>query len=236
MSLFDDLTTETKKVFAFQDKWEVTSGRVVPTPASVGFDNKATELDNAVVLYADLDGSTQMVDKKMWWFSAEVYKTFLHCAAKIIKTEDGTITAYDGDRVMAIFLGDFNCDRAARCGLKINYAVKNIITPTIQGIWKDEPKILHTVGIDMSTLRAARTGVRGDNDLVWVGRSANYAAKLTTLSSDYATRLTKAVYDNLTAALITNTGKADGKAMWEERTWEPMNKMTIYRSSWTWKP
>jgi class 3 adenylate cyclase len=232
MSLLDDLTNETIKIFDFQNKWDVTSGRVVPEPPTVGFDNKATELENAVVLYADLSGSTQMVDKKNWWFSAEVYKSFLHCAAKIIKSENGSITAYDGDRVMAVFLGDNNCDRATRCGLKINYAVKMIITPTILALWPNEAQILHTVGIDKSTLRAARTGVRGDNDLVWIGRSANYAAKLTTLSKDYATRVTKAVYDSLCDSLKTN----NGNAMWEERSWSDMNKMTIYRSSWTWKP
>ncbi len=46
-----------------------------------------------------------MVDKKSRQYSAEVYKTFLHCAAKIVRSHDGTITAYDGDRIMAVYIG-----------------------------------------------------------------------------------------------------------------------------------
>jgi hypothetical protein len=48
------------------------------------------------VLYADLADSTKLVDEYQRPFAAEIYKTFLHCAGKIIRAEDGTITAYDG--------------------------------------------------------------------------------------------------------------------------------------------
>jgi hypothetical protein len=59
-----------------------------------------------------------MVDPKTWQFSAEIYKTYLHCAAKIIKSEDKVITAYDGDRVMAVFIGERMRSRAAQAGLR----------------------------------------------------------------------------------------------------------------------
>ena len=42
------------------------------------------------------------------------------------------ITAYDGDRVMAVFIGDPQSAPAARCALKINYAVANIINPALK--------------------------------------------------------------------------------------------------------
>ena len=35
------------------------------------------------------------------------------------------------------------------------------------------------VGIDTGEVRTARIGIRGGNDLVWIRRAANYAAKLT---------------------------------------------------------
>jgi class 3 adenylate cyclase len=87
------------------------------------------------------------------------------------------------------------------------------------------------VGIDTSPLFIARTGIRGSNDLVWVGRSANYAAKLTSLSADYPSRITRDVYDKLhkSAKISSN-----GKNMWEKVTWTSMDKMTIYRSTWRW--
>lgn len=228
MVLKDDLTSEVKTIF--KSTWAETTGRVVPASSNVGLGNKATLLEQAVVFYADLDGSTNMVDTKKWQFSAEIYKTFLHCAAKIVMAESGDITAYDGDRIMAIFIGDNKHDRAARAALKLRWAVLNVIQPLMNEKYTTDFVIAHTVGIDVSDLRAVRTGVRGDNDLVWVGRAANYAAKLTTLGSDYPTRITKAVYDGLSSSLKTSSSKS----MWEARTWTAMGNMSIYRSNWNW--
>lgn len=228
MALKDDLTSDVKTIF--KNSWTETTGRVVPAPSDVGLGNKATLLEQAVVFYADLDGSTNMVDTYKWQFSAEIYKTFLHCAAKIVKAESGDITAYDGDRIMAIFIGDSKHDRAARAALKLRWAVLNIIQPLMKETYTTDFVIAHTVGIDVSNLRAVRTGVRGDNDLVWVGRAANYAAKLTTLSSDYPTWITKAVYDGLSSSLKTSKSKS----IWEARTWTDMENISIYRSNWNW--
>lgn len=228
MALSNDLNSEVSSIF--QSQWESTAGYVIPLPTDVGLGNKAKHLQNAVVLYADLDGSTEMVDSKKWQFSAEIYKSFLHCAAKLAKAENGTITAYDGDRIMAIFVGDEKYDRAIRTGLKLKWAVKNIIQPAMKKQYSTDFVIAHTVGIDVSDLRAVRTGVRGDNDLVWVGRAANYAAKLTNRPSNIPTRITKDVYDNLSR----DSKYSGGKSMWEAVTWSEMNNITIYRSVWGW--
>lgn len=228
MALKDDLASEVRAIF--RSTWATTAGRVVPVPSDVGMGNKATVLEQAVVLYADLDGSTNMVDAMRWEFSAEIYKTFLHCAAKIVKAEGGDITAYDGDRIMAIYIGANKYDRAVRSALKLRWAILNIIQPLMKAQYSTDFQLAHTVGIDVSDLRAVRTGVRGDNDLVWVGRASNYAAKLTTLSSDYQTRITETVYNGLSPSLKTT----DSKPMWEVRVWSDMNDMRIYRSNWGW--
>jgi class 3 adenylate cyclase len=90
----------------------------------------------------------------------------------------------------------------------------------------------HVVGIDTSNLLVAKTGVRGDNDLVWVGRAANWAAKLCTLDHSYPTRMTKAVYDRLSDE--TKNGGTPKRNMWEHRSWTDMGNADIYRSRWTW--
>lgn len=228
MALSDDLKSQVATIF--RNAWVTTSGRVVPAPSSVGLGNQAIEFDEAVVLYADLDGSTDMVNKKTWQFSAEIYKNYLHCAAKIIKSEDGVITAYDGDRIMAVFIGERMRSRAAQAGLRLNNAVRHIINPAIKHQYPKSDFVLkHVVGIDVSSIRAARTGVRGDNDLVWVGRAANYAAKLTSLSSD---NLQIWVTDDVYQRLAADVKHCDGKSVWETRIWTDMNNMPIYGSNW----
>jgi class 3 adenylate cyclase len=129
--------------------------------------------------YADLDGSTSLVDSCTWQFSAEVYKAYLRCAARIISNEGGAITAYDGDRLMAIFLGQTKNTQAVRAAMKIAYAVEQIINPALKAQYTNTNyTVAHSIGIDVSPIHAASIGVRGDNDLVWIGRAANHAAKL----------------------------------------------------------
>src|SRR5882762_712902 len=94
VGLKSDLESEVADVFSA--KWEERDGNVVPEDDSVSLANDAVKL-KATVLYADLADSTQLVDSQVAFVAAEVYKTFLHCAAKIIRSEDGEITAYDGD-------------------------------------------------------------------------------------------------------------------------------------------
>ena len=163
MPLGDDLKSQVDQVF--KNQWDERIGTVVPDDNSLTFSNNAVQLD-ATILYADLSASTKLVDSKQWWFSAEIYKTFLYCSAKIINSEGGNITAYDGDRIMAVFLGESKNSSAVRSALKINYCTKHIIQPAKTAKYPNDDYVLnHTVGIDSSKVRVAKTGVRGANDL-----------------------------------------------------------------------
>lgn len=227
MSLEEDLRSEVKRICG--DQWTARDGQKVPESADLKLGNDAVKL-NATVLYADLSASTKLVDGYKPHFAAEIYKSYLHCAAKIIRSEGGSITSYDGDRIMAVFIGDWKNTSAARAGLKINYAVQDIVNPAIKAQYDTTYQVSQTIGIDTSTLFVARTGIRGSNDLVWIGRAANYAAKLTELSSDYPTRITASVH----GMLQNNLKTTNGKSMWEARSWTTMNGHSIYRSNWKW--
>lgn len=230
MGLKDDLAAEIRTIF--RERWSTRDGIVVPAPEDLKLSNDGVRLDGAV-LYADLDGSTAMVDAKKPEFSAEIYKTYLHCCAKLIRSENGVITAYDGDRVMAVFIGENKCGRAVRCGLKINWVVIHLINPLLKECYPSTDfQIRQTVGIDTGSLLAARIGVRGGNDLVWVGPAANYAAKLTTLPPDYPTRITQRVFEQLGRA--EKYSAAPERLMWEPRDWTPHGNMRIHRSNFWW--
>jgi class 3 adenylate cyclase len=146
MALKEDLEKEVAAIF--RSAWQERDGTVVPADESIKLGNDAVKLD-ATVLYADLADSTKLVDNHTGRFTAEMYKTFLHCAAKIIRNEGGSITAYDGDRIMAVFIGDHKNTSAVRTALKINYAVTHIISPAKRAQYASTPyELKHVVGID----------------------------------------------------------------------------------------
>ena len=97
-------------------------------------------------------------------------------------------------------------------------------------------KIGHGVGIDTGTVLAVRAGVRGDNDLIWIGRAPNLAAKLSDLrTSPFNTFMTAKVYSKLSDK--AKCGGKDNRNMWEKRSWKFLDdSMTLYCSRWTWRP
>lgn len=228
MGLSDELKSEVAKIF--REIWSERDGTVVPEAEDLALGNDAVKI-KGVVLYADLDQSTDLVATQKPHFAAEVYKTFLHCAAKIIRNEDGVVTAYDGDRVMGVFIGGMKNTNAARAALRINWARIEVITPAIKTQYANSTyRLKHVVGVDASNLFVARTGVRGANDLVWVGNAANRAAKLATLPSDYPSRISESVYNAMDDSVKFSK---TGEAMWVSASW---NAETIYRSIWRWGP
>lgn len=231
MTLLEEMTAAVEGIT--QARWATRQGQVIPDPEDLRLGNDAVEFDRATVLYADLKGSTKMVDSENWEFSAEIYKAFLHCAATIIKKEGGKITSYDGDRVMGIWVGDWQATPATKAGLKINYAVKKIIMPALKKQYPDwTGTVKQVVGVDSSTIRAARTGVRGGNDIVWVGRAANHAAKLTELALDPSTWITDEVFTRL--ADEAKYGGTPRTLMWKPFRWTQQGDRSIHGSNWTW--
>ncbi len=225
MGLSGDLAAEVATIFKAQ--WSVRDGDKVPESEDLKLGNDAVKLEGAV-LYADMADSTELVDSHQPHFAAEVYKSFLHCAAKLIRSEGGVVTAYDGDRIMGVYIGDSKRTNAAKTALRINWAVLDVINPAIKAQYQTTFVLKHVTAVDVSSLFIARTGVRGANDLVWVGRAANHAAKMASLSHDFASRISADVYDTMNKSSKTSQ---DGRSMWEAATW---NNKTIYRSNWKW--
>src|SRR5580698_8789928 len=97
----------------FGKKWDTRDGRKVPDAESVGLGNDAVVIDGTV-LYADMIDSTGLVNDFKPWFAAGIYKAYLVGASRIIRQNGGEITAFDGDRVMAVFAGEYKNTSAAK--------------------------------------------------------------------------------------------------------------------------
>ncbi|RLB74060.1 MAG: adenylate/guanylate cyclase domain-containing protein [Deltaproteobacteria bacterium] len=230
MSFEDDLKKEVRSFFRTQ--WEVTDGKVIPEPDSIGLGNKAKKLDIAI-LYADMAESTNLVDGYKPLYAAEIYKSFLHTCCKIIRRNGGELVSFDGDRIMGAFIGDGKNSAAAKCALNIKWGITSIVQSEHDEYYKGKGiTINYSAGIDSGDHHVIRTGIRGGNDLVWVGKAANYAAKLSNHNwSPYHSIISNRVYSKL------NDGSkydGDGKNMWIQEYSNEINE-SVYKSSYHWK-
>jgi len=237
MGLAEVLSEETSKILT--QSWNLRDGNTVPTSETIALAGGAVRLD-ATVLYADLAQSSYLATEFQQRTAAKVIRAFLYCMSRIISTFNGTITSFDGDRVMGIFIGKTKNTDAVKCALKMNYAVTKIIRPKVtahfQAVKRDGFEISHGVGVDTSSVLAVRAGPRGSNALVWIGRAPNFAAKLSEIrEASYNSFITKKVFDVMLDS--SKYGGEDNELMWDYRHVEFLGEnQEVYRSAWTWTP
>ena len=236
MSIRDSLKNDVQTII---DKlWDKRKGQKVPSTTSVKLSGGAVELD-ATFLYADLASSSKMAKELDRRITAKIMKSFLTATCRVIRSLGGSIVSFDGDRVMAIFVGDFKNSNAAKCALQIKYVVNDIIKPKFESKYDSVKNasftITHAVGVDTGTVLSVRGGARDNNDLIWIGRAANLAAKLSDIrESYYKSYITASVYNRLNDS---SKYGGDKNNMWEKRTYDYLGEnITIYRSSYHWEP
>jgi len=238
MALLDDLKAETDKIV--KGLWARRDGAVVPETESLALGNEAVNLD-ATFLYADLHDSTRLSIANQQ-IAAEVFKAYLMGTTRIIRALGGEIRSFDGDRVMGVFIDGAKNTNAAEAALKINYFFTEVLALSFNQFYLNAfPSGLslnQTVGVDTSAVMVVRSGIRNNNDLVWVGRAPNIAAKLSALrESGYSTYITQAVFDAM--ADSSKYAIVSRALMWECRNWMDGGQFgvpTVYRSGWWWRP
>jgi len=235
MPLHEDIDTEVGRIF--NATWDSRDGRLVPKTEDVNLSNGAVKLD-AALLYADLYHSTELARTFQRSVAAKIVRAYLSSMTTLINKIGGEVRSFDGDRVMGVFVGDNKCSAAAKCALQMNHVVTKILRPKAEEKFPSLKEkgfaVQHCVGIASSDVVVVRGGVRGTNDLVFIGSAPNIAAKLSEIrNSPWHTYITHQVYRDLS----DSSKCSDGKDMWTavkctlgEEKWD------CYKSSWTWKP
>jgi adenylate cyclase len=229
MGLKEDVTKGVNEVLSAA--WKTENATVVPETEDVTLTNGAKLLD-ATYLYADMADSTGLAQGYKNWAVARVMRTYLNAATRILNAEGGKIRSFDGDRVMAIFIGSAKNSSAVTAGLKLNWVLDEIINPALKKKWTDFKWVMtHGVGIDSGQAMIVRGGVRGHNDLVSIGRAPNIAAKLSEVRGGKRVNITSTVYGNLNQGAKIG---GNGKNMWTTMgtTMYGSNQVTYYGSSW----
>lgn len=236
MALRDDLAYDVSSILS--KEWNVRKGLVVPFTSDIALGGGAVRL-RATMLYADLADSTELAMQYDWRVAARVFKCFLTCCSRLIRALGGEIRSFDGDRVMGIFLGEHKNTLAAQCALQINYVFTEVIKAKLEAkypsIRSGPYELSHCVGVDTGEVMAVRGGVVNHNDIVWVGRAPNVAAKLSSLRhSPVHSFITPAVYRDMSEGIRY---APDGQLIWSKWNWDAVQGIKeIYGSPWRMLP
>ena len=236
MGLAADTTSGIDGVLS--EAWVITAGTVVPETDDITLKNGGRRID-ATYLYADLASSSKLAQTVNDEIVAKVIRSYLNAATRILRHHGGAIRSYDGDRVMAIFIGNGKNSSAATAAYNLNWAVQEVIRSKLDTKW---PKSLanytmhHGVGIATGEALIVRAGVRNSNDLVSIGPAPNIAAKLSELRRTPDLYITSDVYGMLNErAKLRNDGVS---TIWskQQNEWIGGSSVQVYATGYWREP
>ena len=236
MTLLSDITANISGIMA--QSWDIVQDTSVPSDKDVTMTGRAVKLEGTV-LYADMRQSSFLAEEVSQRVAGKVYQAFLSSIGKLISANEGTITAYDGDRIMGIFVGSTKNTSAARCALQINHLVSKELRPRLSEQFTSLKtagfEISHCVGIDSSSFLAVKAGQRNANDIVWIGRAPNFAASLSEVRiENYNSFISEDVFNAMQESSKYSNG--DKKPMWKAFSHKYLGQdLMVYGSNWTWK-
>lgn len=181
----------------------------VPDPAKMGY-SEGLYLPSTY-LYADMADSSGLVAIAPADTVARVMKAYLSVSTRIIRSNNGHIRSFDGDRVMGIYAGPNRYDRAAKSALQIKWAMNNLVQPAIakqfKSVRENGWQLKHGCGIASGKSLLVRAGFRGNDDMISIGSAPNLAAKLSDERlGPYSTLIGKYTYSQLSDSLKSSKG------------------------------
>jgi adenylate cyclase len=166
----------------------VTRTQQVPhsDDAAITFPNLDDEVQNvklleSCVLYVDMRRSTELSLKHRSTTVAKLYSSFVRAMTRCASEYGGEVRGIIGDRVMMIFEAKNCYTNAVDTAILINSVCKYVLNKHFA-----HNELSFGIGIDYGRMLATKTGIRKHGlaqpsyrSLVWLGRPANVASKLT---------------------------------------------------------
>jgi adenylate cyclase len=198
-SLKNDIVDEVSTILDSNFEIEVTETSFVPhsDDAAITFPNlddgtQKTKLLESCVLYVDMRRSTQLSLKHRTATVAKLYTSFVRAMTYCASEYGGEIRGIIGDRVMMVFEKDKCFENAVDTAQLINSVCEHVLNRAFK-----KGELSFGIGIDYGRMLVTKTGVRRHGsaqqsyrNLVWLGRPANIASKLTDQANKPAEHVT----------------------------------------------
>lgn len=216
IDLRDELSDEVGTILSDAFTINVTETTTVPhsSDGAITFPNLDTKtqsckLIDTCVLYIDIRRSTELSIQHRPKTVAKLYSAFVRAMTKCARHYGGHVRGIIGDRVMVLFDCDDCFGKAVDCAILMNSTAKYVINKHFK-----QNEVECGIGIDAGRMLVTKTGFRrrgveqhNYKNLVWLGRPANVASKLTDIANKQSEVITLdrigVGYKNRTSGEIT---------------------------------
>lgn len=219
--------------------YDTFTPRGIPEPKDIALGSKAARLE-ATALFIDVRQSSDITNALRRQTAAKMLKSYFDGAVRIIRGWSGEVVSFNGDGMLALFVGRSRTTNAVKAAMQVDWFVENMLRPRFNRYFDANraargKRLGFAIGcgIDDSDIYAVRIGIRGTNDIAWVGRSTNTAAKLSNLLRGSANiAVTRAAYGRLNAAQKNTSSRR----MWSDERSAKFGGVTrAYRTTTWWR-
>lgn len=183
-----ELSEEVASIMAADYAIKVTETNSVPHfgDSAITFPNldgktQGCKLIDTCVLYIDIRRSTDLNLTHRPKTVAKLYSAFVRAMTRCAQQHGGHVRGIIGDRVMVLFDAPDAVINAVETAISMNSTAQYVINKNFKA-----NEVACGIGIDMGKMLATKTGIRRHGyeqqnyrSLVWLGRPANVASKLT---------------------------------------------------------
>lgn len=173
----------------FNEDFELIDVTTVPSvnDKSLTFDNVGYVLESTV-LYIDIRRSTSLSDRHQKNTTGKLYSSFVEEMIRAARHHGGHVRGIVGDRIMVVYDREKNGKDCFTNAVNTAYLMNSIMTYVIKPYFRKRynSAIECGIGIDYGSMLVTKVGTISHTedhgnykDLVWLGRPANQASKLT---------------------------------------------------------
>jgi adenylate cyclase len=162
-----------------------SSGDPAITFPNLDAETQGAKLIQTCVLYIDMRRSTDLNFAHKPQTVAKLYSAFVRAMTRTARYYGGHVRGIIGDRVMVLFDARDCFENAVNCWIAMNTISEHIINKHFKA-----NEVKFGIGIDYGKMLATKTGIRRHGqeqanyrNLVWLGRPANVASKLTDVAN-----------------------------------------------------
>jgi len=190
--LRDSLDEEVSTILSAAFTIDVTETTTVPHSgdAAITFPNldgkrQSCKLIDTCVLYIDIRRSTDLSLRLRPKTVTKLYSAFVRSMTRCARQCEGHVRGIIGDRVMVLFDQEDAFGHAVDCAILMHSTAKYIINKHFKS-----GEVTCGIGIDSGKMLVTKTGIRKNGldlqnyrNLVWLGKPANIASKLTDVAN-----------------------------------------------------
>jgi len=208
---------------------------VVPKKHDLTFGNTVKKIPHAVILYIDMRKSRNILYDATDFWSIKIHKAFLRSVIHCIEKGDGHFRSFNGDGLLAFFIGDNAASKAVRAAMEI----KGFVLEMNKILNNNEKKSIDFgIGIAQGKVLVAKSGKSGDDqtkqDLVWIGVAVYVAVELSELgNSPYNIWISHNVRKSIGEEKYLNVCSRNGKSKWYKTNMDLKSTANNYEVRYT---